>query len=256
LRTIILAGGLGTRLSEETELRPKPLVEIGGRPILWHIMKLYSHHGFSEFSIALGYRGEMIKRFFVDYRLITSDLSVTIGEERIDWHSGPEDSWSVDLIDTGVGTQTGGRLKRIATGIQNQTFMMTYGDGVADIDVRALVNFHKEHGKLATVTAVRPPARFGSLSIKGSQVSGFAEKPQLGEGWINGGYFVFEPEVANYIDGDETYLEREPLERLALDGQLMAFKHSSFWQPMDTLRDLQTLRERWDAHDAPWKVWE
>ncbi len=256
MRTIILAGGLGTRLSEETELRPKPLVEIGGRPILWHIMKLYSHHGFSEFSIALGYRGEMIKRFFVDYRLITSDLSVTIGEERIDWHSGPEDSWSVDLIDTGVGTQTGGRLKRIATGIQNQTFMMTYGDGVADIDVRALVNFHKEHGKLATVTAVRPPARFGSLSIKGSQVSGFAEKPQLGEGWINGGYFVFEPEVANYIDGDETYLEREPLERLALDGQLMAFKHSSFWQPMDTLRDLQTLRERWDAHDAPWKVWE
>tara|TARA_B100000686_G_C16771316_1_gene965351 strand:- start:208 stop:978 length:771 start_codon:yes stop_codon:yes gene_type:complete len=256
LRTIILAGGLGTRLSEETELRPKPLVEIGGRPILWHIMKLYSHHGFSEFSIALGYRGEMIKRFFVDYRLITSDLSVTMGEEKIDWHSGPEDSWSVDLIDTGVGTQTGGRLKRIATGIKNQTFMMTYGDGVADIDVRALVNFHKEHGKLATVTAVRPPARFGSLSIKGSQVSGFAEKPQLGEGWINGGYFVFEPEVANYIDGDETYLEREPLERLALDGQLMAFKHSSFWQPMDTLRDLQTLRERWDAHDAPWKVWE
>ena len=256
MRTIILAGGLGTRLSEETELRPKPLVEIGGRPILWHIMKLYSHHGFSEFSIALGYRGEMIKRFFVDYRLITSDLSVTIGEERIDWHSGPEDSWSVDLIDTGVCTQTGGRLKRIATGIQNQTFMMTYGDGVADIDVRALVNFHKEHGKLATVTAVRPPARFGSLSIKGSQVSGFAEKPQLGEGWINGGYFVFEPEVANYIDGDETYLEREPLERLALDGQLMAFKHSSFWQPMDTLRDLQTLRERWDAHDEPWKVWE
>ena len=256
MRTIILAGGLGTRLSEETELRPKPLVEIGGRPILWHIMKLYSHHGFSEFSIALGYRGEMIKRFFIDYRLITSDLSVTMGEERIDWHSGPEDSWSVDLIDTGVGTQTGGRLKRIATGIQNQTFMMTYGDGVADIDVRALVNFHKEHGKLATVTAVRPPARFGSLSIKGSQVSGFAEKPQLGEGWINGGYFVFEPEVANYIDGDETYLEREPLERLALDGQLMAFKHSSFWQPMDTLRDLQILRERWDAHDAPWKVWE
>ena len=183
MRTIILAGGLGTRLSEETELRPKPLVEIGGRPILWHIMKLYSHHGFSEFSIALGYRGEMIKRFFIDYRLITSDLSVTMGEERIDWHSGPEDSWSVDLIDTGVGTQTGGRLKRIATGIQNQTFMMTYGDGVADIDVRALVNFHKEHGKLATVTAVRPPARFGSLSIKGSQVSGFAEKPQLGEGF-------------------------------------------------------------------------
>ena len=256
MRTIILAGGLGTRLSEETELRPKPLVEIGGRPILWHIMKLYSHYGFSEFSVALGYRGEMIKRFFIDYRLITSDLSVTMGEERIDWHSGPEDSWSVDLIDTGVGTQTGGRLKRIVKGIKDQTFMMTYGDGVADINIRRLVDFHKEHGKLATVTAVRPPARFGSLSIEGSQVTGFAEKPQLGEGWINGGYFVFEPEMADYIGGDETYLEREPLERLALDGQLMAFKHSSFWQPMDTLRDLQTLRERWDAHDAPWKVWE
>jgi len=256
LRTIILAGGLGTRLSEETELRPKPLVEIGGRPILWHIMKLYSHYGFNEFSIALGYKGEMIKRFFVDYRLITSSLSVTMGDERIDWHSMPEDNWSVDLIDTGAGTQTGGRLKRMAKRIEDQTFMMTYGDGVADINIRDLVDFHKEHGKLATVTAVRPPARFGSLTLDGHKVSGFAEKSQAGEGWINGGYFVFESDIADYIDSDETFLEREPLERLARDGQLMAFKHSNFWQPMDTLRDLQTLRQRWDADNAPWKVWK
>ena len=256
MKTIILAGGLGTRLSEETELRPKPLVEIGGRPILWHIMKLYACHGYNEFSIALGYKGEMIKRFFMDYRLITSSLRVTLGAERIDWHTGPDEQWSVDLIDTGIDTQTGGRLKRLATMIKGETFMMTYGDGVADVNIRELVDFHKAHGKLATVTAVRPPARFGSLTLDGSNVRGFAEKPQLGEGWINGGYFVFEPEVADYIDGDETYLEREPLENLALDGQLMAFKHSSFWQPMDTLRDLQTLRKRWDANDAPWRVWK
>ena len=256
MKTIILAGGLGTRLSEETELRPKPLVEIGGRPILWHIMKLYACHGFNEFSIALGYKGEMIKRFFMDYRLITSSLRVTLGAERIDWHTGPDEQWSVDLIDTGIDTQTGGRLKRLAKMIKGETFMMTYGDGVADVNIRELVDFHKTHGKLATVTAVRPPARFGSLTLDGNNVRGFAEKPQLGEGWINGGYFVFEPEIADYIGGDETFLEREPLENLARDGQLMAFKHSSFWQPMDTLRDLQTLRKRWDANDAPWRVWK
>ena len=256
MKTIILAGGLGTRLSEETELRPKPLVEIGGRPILWHIMKLYACHGFNEFSIALGYKGEMIKRFFMDYRLITSSLRVTLGAESIDWHTGPEEQWSVDLIDTGIDTQTGGRLKRLAKMVKDETFMMTYGDGVADINIRELVDFHKTHGKLATVTAVRPPARFGSLTLEGSNVRGFAEKPQLREGWINGGYFVFEPEVADYISGDETYLEREPLENLARDGQLMAFKHSNFWQPMDTLRDLQALRKRWDANNAPWKVWK
>ena len=256
MKTIILAGGLGTRLSEETELRPKPLVEIGGRPILWHIMKLYACHGFNEFFIALGYKGEMIKRFFMDYRLITSSLRVTLGAESIDWHTGPEEQWSVDLIDTGIDTQTGGRLKRLAKMVKDETFMMTYGDGVADINIRELVDFHKAHGKLATVTAVRPPARFGSLTLEGSNVRGFAEKPQLREGWINGGYFVFEPEVADYISGDETYPEREPLENLARDGQLMAFKHSNFWQPMDTLRDLQALRKRWDANNAPWKVWK
>ena len=233
MKTIILAGGFGTRLSEETERKPKPMVEIGGRPILWHIMKLYAHYGFNEFAIALGYKGEIIN-----------------------WHTGPEEDWSVDLIDTGLETQTGGRLKRLAKTIENETFMMTYGDGVADINIRELVNFHKSHGKLATVTAVRPPARFGSLNLEDSNVISFAEKSQLGEGWINGGYFVFEPEITNYIDNDETYLEREPLEQLARDGQLMAFKHSKFWQPMDTLRDLQTLKQRWDSHDAPWKVWK
>ncbi len=231
------------------------MVEIGGRPILWHIMKMYAHYGFNDFSIALGYKGEMIKRFFLDYRLLTSSLTVSLNDEKINWHMGPEEDWNVDLIDTGVGTMTGGRLKRMLSSVERETVMMTYGDGVANVDIDKLVEFHHSHGKLAIVTAVRPPARFGSLSFDGDKVVGFAEKPQLGEGWINGGYFVFESGVIEYIEGDETYLEREPLERLAHDGQLMAFKHSEFWQPMDTMRDLQTLRERWDSQDAPWKVW-
>jgi glucose-1-phosphate cytidylyltransferase len=256
MKTIILAGGFGTRLSEETELRPKPMVEIGGRPILWHIMKTYAHYGFNDFSVALGYKGDVIKRFFLDYRLLTSSLSVSLGDEKVDWHLGPEENWNVDLIDTGAETMTGGRLKRLLPTVEKETVMMTYGDGVANIDIKKLIEFHRSHGKLATVTAVRPPARFGSLSFDGDNVTGFTEKPQLGEGWINGGYFVFEPEIANYIEGDETYLEREPLEQLAQDGQLMAYKHSDYWQPMDTLRDLQSLRERWDNQDAPWKVWK
>ena len=256
MKTIILAGGSGTRLSEETELRPKPMVEIGGRPILWHIMKIYAHYGFNDFSIALGYKGEMIKRFFLDYRLLTSSLSVSLNDEKVDWHMGPEENWNVDLIDTGADTMTGGRLKRLMPTVEKETMMMTYGDGVANIDIGKLVEFHRSHGKLATVTAVRPPARFGSLTFEGNAVTGFTEKPQLGEGWINGGYFVFDSKVADYIEGDETYLEREPLERLAQDGQLMAYKHSDYWQPVDTLRDLQSLRERWDKQDAPWKVWK
>ena len=256
MKTIILAGGFGTRLSEETELRPKPMVDIGGRPILWHIMKSYAHYGFNDFSIALGYKGEMIKRFFLDYRLLTSSFSVSLADERVDWHMGHEEDWSVDLIDTGLDTQTGGRLKRLIPTIEADTLMMTYGDGVADINISDLVKFHREHGKLATVTAVRPPARFGSLTFNGDNVVGFAEKPQAGEGWINGGYFVFEPGVADYIAGDETYLEREPLEQLAKDGQLVAFRHSGFWQPMDTKRDLQMLRDRWERGDAPWRVWK
>ena len=256
MKTIILAGGFGTRLSEETDLRPKPMVEIGGRPILWHIMKTYSHYGFNDFSVALGYKGEMIKRFFLDYRLLTSSLSVSLNDEKVNWHMGPEENWNVDLIDTGADTMTGGRLKRLMPTVAKETMMMTYGDGVANIDIGKLVEFHRSHGKLATVTAVRPPARFGSLTFEGDAVTGFTEKPQLGEGWINGGYFVFDSKVAEYIEGDETYLEREPLERLAQDGQLMAYKHSDYWQPMDTLRDLQSLRKRWDNQDAPWKVWK
>jgi len=232
------------------------MVEIGGRPILWHIMKSYAHYGFDDFSIALGYRGEMIKRFFLDYRLITSSLSVSLADEKVDWFMGHEEDWTVDLIDTGVETQTGGRLKRLIPTIERDTLMMTYGDGVSDINIRDLVKFHRAHGKLATITAVRPPARFGSLTINGDNVTAFAEKPQAGEGWINGGYFVFEPEVANYIAGDETYLEREPLERLAKEGQLVAFRHSGYWQPMDTKRDLEMLRERWERGDAPWRVWK
>lgn len=232
------------------------MVEIGGRPILWHIMKSYAHYGFNDFSIALGYRGEMIKRFFLDYRLITSSLSVSLADEKVDWFMGHEEDWTVDLIDTGVETQTGGRLKRLIPTIERDTLMMTYGDGVSDINIRDLVKFHRAHGKLATITAVRPPARFGSLTINGDNVTAFAEKPQAGEGWINGGYFVFEPEVANYIAGDETYLEREPLERLAKEGQLVAFRHSGYWQPMDTKRDLEMLRERWERGDAPWRVWK
>jgi glucose-1-phosphate cytidylyltransferase len=256
LKTIILAGGLGTRLSEETELRPKPMVEIGGRPVLWHIMKIFAHYGFKDFAIALGYKGDMIKRFFLDYRMLTSSLHVSMSDEKIDWYMGHKEDWSVDLIDTGIDTMTGGRLKRLISATDKEPSMMTYGDGVADIDIRELVKFHKAHGKLATVTAVRPPARFGNLTFDGDNVTGFAEKSQARTGWINGGFFVFEPEVANYISGDETFLEREPLEQLALDGQLMAFKHSGYWQPMDTLRDLQMLRERWNDKDAPWKVWE
>jgi len=228
MKTIILAGGFGTRLSEETELHPKPMVEIGGRPILWHIMKTYAHYGFNDFSVALGYKGNMIKRFFLDYRLLTSSLSVSLGGEKVDWHTGPEENWNVDLMDTGAETMTGGRLKRLMPTNENETVMMTYGDGVANINIKKLVEFHRSHGKLATVTAVRPPARFGSLSFDGDNVTGFTEKPQLAEGWINGGYFVFESEVSNYIEGDETYLEREPLERLAQDGQLMAYKHSDY----------------------------
>jgi glucose-1-phosphate cytidylyltransferase len=219
-------------------------------------MKSYAHYGFNDFSIALGYRGEMIKRFFLDYRLITSSLSVSLADEKVDWFMGHEEDWTVDLIDTGVETQTGGRLKRLIPTIERDTLMMTYGDGVSDINIRDLVKFHRAHGKLATITAVRPPARFGSLTINGDNVTAFAEKPQAGEGWINGGYFVFEPEVANYIAGDETYLEREPLERLAKEGQLVAFRHSGYWQPMDTKRDLEMLRERWERGDAPWRVWK
>lgn len=256
--TVILAGGLGTRLSEETQVKPKPMVEIGGRPILWHILKLYGHYGFNEFAIALGYKGEVIKRFFLDYALLNSNFTVNLGSGDVMRRDLGREDWTVHLVDTGLHTITGGRLKRLASLIGRDTFLMTYGDGVANVDLNELVRFHRAHGKLATVTAVRPPARFGSLVFAAendSQVVEFIEKPQAGEGWINGGFFVLEPKVLDYIDGDETHWEREPLERLSAAGQLMAYKHPDFWQCVDTMRDVRQLESMWESGRPPWKIW-
>ncbi|NOT29316.1 MAG: glucose-1-phosphate cytidylyltransferase [Planctomycetes bacterium] len=255
MKTIILAGGLGTRLSEETEIRPKPLVEVGGRPLLWHIMNLYAHHGFNEFVVALGYKGHLIKDYFLRYFQWRHDLSVDLSTGGVEVHARERESWKVHLVDTGLGTMTGGRLKRLRAWIGEETFMMTYGDGVADVDVRALLDFHRSHGRLATVTAVRPPARFGSLQFQGDLVSEFSEKPQVGEGWVNGGFFVLEPQVFSYLDGDASIFEREALERLAREGQLAAYRHTTFWQCMDTLRDVRLLNELWEGGHAPWRVW-
>jgi glucose-1-phosphate cytidylyltransferase len=252
MKTVILAGGLGTRLAEETDVTPKPMVEIGGSPILWHIMKIYSAAGFNEFFVALGYRAEVVKRYFLDYYHVRNDLTIT-GDGKVDVHDGDREDWRVHLIDTGVGTQTGGRLKRLENSLRDGTFMLTYGDGVADVSCRELVDFHRSHGKLATVTAVRPPARFGGLTFNGDLVAEFVEKPQIGEGWINGGFFVLEPEVLDYIDGDETIWEQEPLERLAADGQLRAYRHTGFWDCMDTYKDAVLLNDLWAAGEAPWK---
>lgn len=256
MKVAILAGGVGSRLSEETEIKPKPMVEIGDRPILWHIMKIYSHYGFKEFVVALGYKGEYIKRYMIDRAMMNSDLTVRPGTGEVVKHNGvEEEDWTIDLIDTGDLTNTGGRIKRLGPWIGDETFMLTWGDGVADIDIPKLLAFHKAHGKLATVTAVRPPARFGHLQFDGDQVAEFSEKPQVGEGWINGAFFVLEPEVLNYIEGDGTLFEKEPLEALAQEGQLMAYKHDSFWQCMDTLRDKVRLESLWE-NEPPWKVWK
>jgi len=255
MKALILAGGFGTRLAEETDSKPKPMTEIGGRPILWHIMKMYAAHGFNEFIIALGYKGEVIKRFFLEYQHLTSDLSISLGTGDVTVHHRSRDPWTVHLVDTGLQTITGGRIKRLASWIGNETFMLTYGDGVADVDLVALLKFHRAHGKLATVTAVRPPARFGNLSFEGDRVSSFTEKPQIGEGWVNGGFFVLEPRVLDYIEGDPTHWEREPLERLASEGELVAFHHEGFWQSMDTLRDVRLLNSLWESGEAPWKQW-
>jgi glucose-1-phosphate cytidylyltransferase len=251
---VILCGGLGTRLSEETQVKPKPMVEIGGRPMLWHIMKIYERHGLADFTLALGYKGEMIKDYFLNYHARLSDLTVSLKTGAVDYKNPTAEDWRVSLIDTGEKTMTGGRLLRLKPHLKSGgTFLMTYGDGVANIDIQALLAFHKSHGKLATVTAVRPPARFGGLRIEGSRVTHFAEKPQSGEGWINGGFFVFEPAVLDYIENDDTFLEKEPLERLAADSQLMAYEHTGFWHSMDTLRDKNTLEELWATGQAPWK---
>jgi glucose-1-phosphate cytidylyltransferase len=230
LKTLILAGGAGTRLAEETDLRPKPMVEIGGRPILWHVMSIYARAGFEEFLVASGYKREMIER----------------------WAASLDESWKVEVVDTGLETMTGGRIRRLAPRLGPGTFLTTYGDGLADLDVRELVRFHRAHGKLATVTAVRPPSRFGALALDGDAVREFSEKPQAGEGWINGGFFAFEPGVIDYLADDATILEREPLERLAREGELMAFRHAGFWQPMDTLREKRILEESWRTGRAPW----
>ncbi len=252
MKTVILAGGLGTRLSEETVLRPKPMVEIGGMPILCHVLSIYSHFGFNEFAVALGYKGQCIKEFFLNYYTVNSDLTVDLATGATTVHRGQARPWRLDLVDTGVGTMTGGRIRRLAPWVGAGTFMATYGDGLADVDLAALLAFHRAHGRLATVTLVRPPSRFGSVRTDGDQVTDFLEKPQTGEGWINGGFFVLEPGVFDYIAGDETVWEREPLERLARDGQLMAFRHNGFFQPMDTLREKQVLEELWQTGRAPW----
>lgn len=258
MKVVILAGGLGTRLSEETVSRPKPMVEIGGMPMLWHIMKGYAACGFNEFVIALGYKGEMIKDFFLQYRHRSRSLTIDLGKGETVLHPGTNvesEDWIVHLLDTGVNTQTGGRLKRAARFIGNEPFLCTYGDGVCDVDIRKLVAFHRAHGKLATVTAVRPPARFGNIVMDGDRVTGFEEKPQLGEGWINGGFFVLEPGAAETITEDSTIWEREPMERLAREGQLCAYRHAGFWHCMDTLRDVRLLESMWQEGRVPWKRW-
>jgi glucose-1-phosphate cytidylyltransferase len=257
MKVAILAGGLGSRISEETEIKPKPMVEIGGRPILWHIMKHYGHYGYKDFTIALGYKGEYIKRYFVDYASLHSDLEIGLRDGSVKRNgngNGHADDWTVRLVETGHDTATGGRIKRLAPTLGNETFMLTWGDGVSNIDLDTLLAFHRSHGKLATLSAVRPPARYGHLDLDGDQITEFSEKPQIGEGWINGAFFVLEPEVFDYIDGDATMFEREPLEGLARDGQLMAYRHNDFWQCMDTLRDKRLLEELWQ-NGAPWRTW-
>jgi len=254
MKTVILCGGLGTRLSEETQLKPKPMVEIGGRPMLWHIMKTYERYGFNEFTLALGYKSEVIKDYFLNYHALQSDLTVHLKNGQIDHSKPTAEDWHVSLIDTGALTMTGGRLLRLKEYFQseNETFMLTYGDGVCDVDMNELLAFHRSHGKLATVTAVRPSARFGGMQIDDGKVLDFREKPQSGEGWINGGFFVFEPGVFEYLTDDDTILERAPLEKLVEDGQLMSYQHPGYWQCMDTIRDRDLLQEIWDSGDAPW----
>jgi glucose-1-phosphate cytidylyltransferase len=255
MKVVILAGGLGTRLQEETSIKPKPMVEVGGRPIIWHIMKGYAAFGYREFVVALGYRGEVLKDYFLNYHHHARNLTVRLDNGRVTLHPGECEDWTVHLVDTGLETRTGGRVKRAAEYIGREPFLLTYGDGVGNIDISKLVEFHRSHGKLATITAVRPPARFGQMEFEGEKVVRFEEKPQIGEGWINGGFFVFQPRIAEFIAEDRISLEREPLERLAADGQLAAYRHDGFWHCMDTLRDVQLLEKIWSEGDAPWKVW-
>ncbi len=257
MKVVILAGGLGTRLAEETEVRPKPLAEIGEHPILWHIMKCFGEQGFTDFVICLGYKGFLIKEYFANYFLHNADVTFDLRGREMQVHQNTAEPWTVTLVDTGAETLTGGRLKRVQPYLAGERFMMTYGDGVADIDINALVAFHIGHGRLATVTAVQPPGRFGALDLDddGTMVRAFVEKPEGENGWLSGGYFVLEPGVFDYIEGDATQWEREPLENLAREGQLAAYGHRGFWQPMDTLRDKRTLEDLWKSGNAPWKRW-
>jgi len=252
MKTIFLAGGLGTRLSEKTVECPKPMVEIGGKPMLWHIMQLYSAYDHNEFIVALGYKGELIKQYFYHFYAFNNDLSVDLSSGKTTIHQNNAPSWNVHLIDTGLHTQTGGRLKRLEKWIGHETFMMTYGDGLSDVNLESLIAFHRSHGKLATVLSVRPPARFGELVFNGDRIQTFLEKPQIEEGWINGGFFILEPEVFKYLENDQTIWERSPLERLAQDKELMGYKHTGFWQPMDTLREWRYLNSLWESGTPPW----
>lgn len=257
MQVVILCGGAGTRLAELTEVVPKPMVHIGGRPILWHIMKTYSHHGFDEFILCLGYKGEQIRAYFANYPVMNSDLRVHIGSQRVELLEPLHDerNWSVTLAETGEDTLTGGRIKRAAKYIQGERFLATYGDGVSDVDLRRLVDFHLAHGRAATVTGVHPSSRFGELRVREGSVEAFKEKPELKDGWVSGGYFIFERRVLGYL-GDDTALEGAPLERLAAEGELVMYPHEGYWQSMDTLRDVRALNERWRAGDAPWRVWQ
>ncbi len=257
MKAVILAGGLGTRISEETYLKPKPMIEIGGKPILWHIMKMYSAHGVNEFVICCGYKGYLIKEYFANYFLHMSDVTFDMADNRMEVHQKKAEPWKVTLVDTGEDTLTGGRLKRVADYITNEEeFCFTYGDGVSDVDIRASIEFHRQHGKLSTVTAVQPPGRYGALERSGDQVTGFAEKPRGDGGLINGGFFILSPKCLDLIEGDHSSWEGEPLIRLAEMGEMMAFEHLGFWQPMDTLREKNHLEELWGAGKAPWKIWQ
>ena len=256
MKVVILAGGFGTRLAEETHSIPKPMVEIGGKPILWHIMKIYSTYGFNDFVICLGYKGYVIKEYFANYFLHNSDVTIDIKNNSMEIHNNYSEPWKVTLVDTGLNTMTGGRIKRVAKYLDDETFMLTYGDGVGDMNIKELVEFHKNHGKLATVTATQPEGRFGALKLENNKVANFAEKMDNRNSWINGGFFVLEPEVINYIKDDTTIWEREPLEKLSKDGELMAYFHNGFWKPMDKLKDKMELEEMWGSGDAPWRIWD
>ena len=256
MKAVILAGGLGTRISEESAARPKPMIEIGGMPVLWHILKIYSHHGINDFVICLGYKGYLIKEYFANYFLHMSDVTFDMSTNQVEVHHKHAEPWRVTLVDTGAETQTGGRLKRVADYIGDQTFCFTYGDGVANVDIAKLVEFHRSNGTLATMCAVQPPGRFGALDIQGQRITRFEEKPSGDGSWINGGFFVLEPGVMSFLGGDHTVWERDPLESLAKSGQLSAYAHDGFWQPMDTLRDKVKLEALWQNGNAPWKVWD